>query len=148
MEKPLLVEKIQDGTVIDHIDAGVGLRVLQVLGIPSAAAGSRVALVMNVPSKSMGKKDILKIENLAVTQKDADRIALISPRARLNIIKGGKVAKKLDLKMPESMSGIAKCPNPRCVTNSESSVQTFFKREGKGVRCGFCERFFNAHELL
>ncbi len=144
----ILVEKIENGTVIDHIEAGRGLRVLQILGIAEGAPSGRVALMVNVPSKKMGRKDILKIEGFFADSKSANKIALACPRARLNIIKKGKVVQKIDVRLPEGMEGIARCPNPQCITNSEPSTTTYFAREGGMLRCGFCERLFDAPELV
>lgn len=145
--KPLLVEKISDGTVIDRIDAGKGWRVLAMLGLTSGAPQGRIALVVNVPSRQMGRKDILKIEGIYVDPKMANKIALISPHARLNIIMGSKVAKKLDVSLPDMVRGIGKCPNPKCITNSEMAETGFARRNGH-LRCRFCERLFNAEELV
>jgi len=145
--KPLLVEKISDGTVIDRIDAGKGWRVLAMLGLNSGAPQGRIALVVNVPSRHMGKKDILKIEGVYVEPKMANKIALISPQARLNIIKGSKVSKKLDVFLPDNVAGIGKCPNPKCISNSEK-IETGFSRRDHHLRCRFCERLFNAEELV
>jgi len=143
---PISVEKIESGTVIDHIEAGRGLKVLEVLGVKDDF-GSRVALVMNVPSKTMGKKDIVKIEGKFIDDKTADMIALISPKATINIVKKSEVSEKRNVRMPKSVQGILKCPNPKCITNFEK-IATEFGVEERGLRCGFCERVFEAEELI
>ena len=141
----LKVEKIANGTVIDHIKAGKGLRVLQILNIQVDYPG-KVALVMNVPSNKMGVKDIVKIADKHIDEKTADRIALIAPDASLNIIKDFEVVEKRKVKLRNRLSGIATCPNPNCITNQEK-IESDFKFDGKGVRCLYCERLFKPEEL-
>ena len=146
----LKVEKIESGTVIDHIRAGRGLDVLEILGINSSYQG-RVALVMNVPSKRMGKKDIVKIEGKHIDEHTADKIALIAPEATLNIIKNSNVSEKRVLKMPTNFVGILKCLNPKCITNHERADTIFSVEKESGgtfLRCAFCERAFPADELV
>lgn len=141
----LKVEKIENGTVIDHIKAGKGPRVLEILCIQTDYPG-KVALVMNVPSNKMGKKDIVKISDKHIDEKSADRIALIAPEASLNIIKNSEVIEKRKVKLRSRLNGIAKCPNPNCITNHEK-METDFKLEAKGARCAYCERLFKPEEL-
>ncbi|MBI4399192.1 aspartate carbamoyltransferase regulatory subunit [Candidatus Micrarchaeota archaeon] len=142
---PLSVEKIENGTVIDHITPGKGLRVLGILQIDSEYKG-RVALVMNVPSKHIGKKDIVKIEGKLIDDKTADKIALISPNATLNLIKNSEVIEKRNVKLPKVLTAAFKCPNPKCITNAEL-VETKFLVEKETLKCYFCERYFKAEEL-
>jgi aspartate carbamoyltransferase regulatory subunit len=141
----LKVEKIPNGTVIDHISAGKGLRVLEILGIRAGYPG-KVALVMNGPSNKMGKKDILKIGGKHIDERTADRIALISPDATLNIIKEFEVVEKRKVKLRSRLTGIARCPNPNCITNHEQMASDF-KLEEKNLRCAYCERLFMPDEL-
>ncbi len=146
---PLSVEKIEDGSVIDHITAGHGLRVLNILRIDEKYAG-RVALVMNVPSKTMGKKDIVKIEGKFIDEKTADKIAVIAPQATLNIIKKGEVVSKDMVEIPSKLIGVFRCPNPKCITTSEKIETDFEVEKGErepGMRCAYCERKFTPEEL-
>ncbi|NYZ77039.1 aspartate carbamoyltransferase regulatory subunit [Candidatus Micrarchaeota archaeon] len=143
----LTVDVIEMGTVVDHIQAGMGAKVLKILGIDESYP-NRVALVMNVPSKRMGKKDIVKIEGKIISEGSVNTIALISPGASINIIKNSKVEKKFEVQLPDKLSGIGKCPNPNCMTNSESDVSKAFTKEDSGYRCHFCERLFRAEELV
>ena len=142
----LKVETIEQGTVIDHIQAGRGRKVLEILGIKEEYA-ERVALVMNVPSKTMGKKDIVKIEGKMVEGKLANLVALVAPNSTINIIKNGKVAQKYKVELPGLLTGIGICPNPNCVTNFESAEKKF-QKENEGYRCNYCERVFKAEELV
>ncbi len=141
----LKVEPIENGTVIDHIQAGKGKRVLELLGIIEGYEG-RVALVMNVNSKTMGKKDIVKIADKFIEGELANLVALVSPKSSINIIKGSKVSKKYQVELPDSLQGIGICPNPNCISNVESAERKF-QRHDELYRCFYCERLFRAEEL-
>ena len=142
---PLVVEKIKDGTVIDHIAAGKGASVLRILSAHYPAGGA-AALILNVHSKKLGRKDIVKMEGIFVEEKFANRISLLAPGATMNIIRGGRVADKHSVAVPRVLSGMLRCPNPRCITNSEGA-ETSFSAEGKKFRCRHCERAFLAEEF-
>jgi aspartate carbamoyltransferase regulatory subunit len=142
----LKVDEIEIGTVVDHIKAGKGNKVLNILNIGETYP-HRVALMMHMPSKKSKTKDIVKIEGKVVDQKHANIIALLSPGATINIIKGGKVEKKFSVELPDELVGAGKCPNPNCITNSEETENAFRREEG-GYRCAFCERLFAAEELV
>lgn len=144
----LNIEPIEKGTVIDHIKAGMGAKVLRIMGIGDDYQ-YRVALVMHAPSKKMVEKDIVKIAEKIITEKEADIIALVSPGATVNIIKNGKVEKKFNVELPEKLDGLGICPNPNCITNSETDVKKIFMKEGENnYRCYYCERLFKAKELV
>ena len=142
---PLEVQKINEGTVIDHVTAGAGAKVLQILSSSYPVKGM-AALIINAPSKKFGRKDIVKIEGVFIDEKIANRIALIAPQATMNIIKGGRVVDKHRVEMPHSIAGLVKCPNPKCITNFER-VDTTFVHEGHYLRCRHCERVFKPGEL-
>jgi aspartate carbamoyltransferase regulatory subunit len=142
----LKVDIIENGTVVDHIKAGAGKKVLDLLGVKEGYP-YRVALVMNVPSKKTGKKDILKIEGKFVSKEKTDAIALLSPGATVNLIKEGKVAEKTQAKLPSKLEGIGRCPNPNCISTLEKTAARFDK-EGEKYRCTYCERVFNPEELV
>ncbi|MCX6768828.1 MAG: aspartate carbamoyltransferase regulatory subunit [Candidatus Micrarchaeota archaeon] len=136
----LKVDIIEHGTVVDHIQAGMGKKVLDILGIDEKS-GNRVALVMNVTSSKMGKKDILKVEGVLISAEKTDAIALISPRATVNLIKDGKVVEKKQAELPEKLRGVGRCPNPNCISTQEKAPAKFHL-EGQKYRCGYCERTF------
>lgn len=139
------VDKIEMGTVVDHIKAGKAGKVMKLLDIGEKYP-HRVAIVLNVPSKRMKTKDIVKIEGKVVSQETANLIALVSPGATVNIVKGGEVEKKYDASLPKEVKDHGKCPNPNCITNE--SGQKHFKMDSDGYRCHFCERLFLAEELV
>jgi aspartate carbamoyltransferase regulatory subunit len=143
----LKVDVIENGTVIDHIKAGKGRKVMELLKIDENFP-HRVALVMNVPSKKLGKKDIVKIENIVISNETANLIALIAPNSTINIIKNSEIANKYQVSFPKQLEGVGVCPNPNCITNLEH-CKKFFKHEENGYyRCCFCERVFKAEELV
>ncbi len=142
----ITVDTINQGTVVDHIRQGMGIRVMDLLGIDKTYP-HRVALVMNVTSKKKKKKDIVKIEGILVSAEKTNVIALVSPNATINHIQDGKVVKKSKAELPEKVEGVGKCPNPKCITNHEGTPTEFSLDEGE-YRCSYCERKFKAGELV
>lgn len=141
MKKELKVPRIKDGTVIDHITAGNAVKVLHILGIPRTSS-SVVSVAMNVKSK-YGKKDIVKVENRELDPKEVDKIALIAPKATINIIRDYEVVKKHKVKLPGEIIGIVSCSNPTCVSNAKEPVESRFKiisRDPPKIKCYYCER--------
>ncbi len=136
----LIVSKIMNGTVIDHIPAGRATVVLGILGIDHTIK-NRISMVINAESKSMGKKDIVKIENRELKSEEADTIALVAPEATINIIRNYEVAKKMKIKVPESIARIIKCPNPLCITNNDVEAASRFAVISKNpiiLKCEYC----------
>ncbi|RLF40101.1 MAG: aspartate carbamoyltransferase regulatory subunit [Thermoplasmata archaeon] len=142
MKKELKIPRIKDGTVIDHITAGQALKVLRILGIPEGTK-SIVSVAMYVKSKKMGKKDIVKVENRELDPEEVNKIALIAPKATINIIRDYKVAKKFRVHIPDEIVGIVRCPNPNCISNSEEPIESRFvvvRRDPLVIKCYYCER--------
>jgi len=139
-EKLMKVQRIEHGTVIDHILPGRAFDVLRVLGVPS---DKTMSILLNSHSKKGGTKDILKIEDVELTSDEANRVALVSPRATVNFIHGGKVVKKFNAEAPRVVKGILTCSNPNCITNQNEPVETEFTRgpdDGHRYVCKYCER--------
>jgi aspartate carbamoyltransferase regulatory subunit len=150
MGEELKVKKIKDGTVIDHIMAGRGKKVLDILGIGDGYPNT-IALLMNVSSERIGHKDILKIENRTLKKEEVDKIALVAPNATWNVIKDFKIMKKSKIELPDILEGVLKCPNPKCVTNSDEPMTTKFMVEEKQpvrLRCNYCERMIDLKDVL
>jgi aspartate carbamoyltransferase regulatory subunit len=148
-EKELLVRKIENGTVIDHIPSGKGLKVVEILKVGESQNGSVIVLI-NAPSKKLGRKDVVKIENRELTKEETNKIALIAPNATINIIKDWEVVEKRKVSLPEILEGIIKCPNSNCITNSNEPITTKFVVEKKiplKLRCWYCERVFSENEI-
>ena len=141
MKKELKIPLIKDGSVIDHITAGNAVKVLHILGIPKGTS-SVVSVAMNVNSK-MGKKDIVKVENRELDPQEVDKIALIAPKATINIIRDYKVAKKHKVELPDEVIGLLSCSNPTCVSNAREPVKSRFKvvcKDPPKIKGYYCER--------
>lgn len=131
------IKKIEHGIVIDHIEAGLGLKVLDYLKIKS---DDQIALIMNVESKKLGKKDLLKIEN--INEVNLDAIGLLDHNATVSYIENYKTVKKITLSLPEKIINIIKCKNPRCITMVEKDIDqklTLFDAQRKIYRCEYCD---------
>jgi len=141
MKKELKIPLIKDGSVIDHITAGNAVKVLHILGIPKGTSAV-VSVAMNVNSK-MGKKDIVKVENRELDPQEVDKIALIAPKATINIIRDYKVAKKHKVELPDEVIGLLSCSNPTCISNAREPVKSRFKvvcKDPPKIKCYYCER--------
>ena len=139
--KELKIQPIKDGTVIDHITAGNAVKVLHIMGIPRSSS-SIVSVAMNVKSK-MGKKDIVKVEDRELDPQEVDKIALIAPKATINIIRNYEVAEKYRVNLPDEIHGILKCSNPTCISNFNEPVKSRFlviSRDPLRIKCYYCER--------
>lgn len=133
----LRVEPIQEGIVLDHIRAGMGMRIFQELGLGDK--GLTVALLMNVPSTKLGRKDMIKITG--VLDLDLTKLGLLDPGITVNYIRGGGVVRKVKPGLPERAVGLIRCRNPRCITSTESYVVSEFTLANpatKEYRCAFC----------
>jgi len=142
----LSINGIGKGLVIDHIKAGLGIKIFNYLGLDKA--GFTVALIMNAPSVKLGKKDIIKIEN--AIDIDYTVLGLIDPNITINIIEDEVIRKKIKLKLPEKVENIIKCKNPRCVTSIEKYIPHLFYLvdEGKGeYRCQYCDESYTLSEV-
>jgi len=147
-EKTLSVSAIKDGTVIDHIAAGSALTIVHLLKIIEQQ--NRVTLGLNLSSRSLGRKDLLKIENRFLTEKEAQNIAIFAPQATINIIRSYQIQKKIHAVLPAIVEQILVCPNSRCVSLYEPIDSVFFVEEFKKqvqLRCKFCERTFARNEI-
>ena len=130
------IDAIENGYVIDHIPAGKGMRVYEILNL--GALSCQVAIITSAKSKKNYSKDIIKINDLI--DLDLDVIAYIAPDATVNIIKNSQRVEKRKLSMPEELRDVIKCPNPRCICNNESISHIFRLTDDKGTyRCLYCE---------
>lgn len=132
------IDSIKNGIVIDHITAGKGMRIYNILGLDSLDCS--VALIKNVSSSKRGKKDIIKID--AEFDVDTDILGYVDPGATVNIIKNEETVEKKKLELPEKLTNIIACKNPRCITSTEQELPQIFKltdKEKKIYRCIYCE---------
>jgi len=142
------VYAIKNGTVIDHIPQGKGLKIIHLLGLDKSC-NNIVTLGMGFDSKRYSKKDIVKIEKRELTAEEVNKIAVIAQTATLNIIRNYKIVKKHQVAIPEILEKIIRCPNPNCVTNHEPGKTKFLviKKKPIQLHCYFCERSFAIEEI-
>lgn len=146
----LRVRKIEAGTVIDHINSGRALTVLEILGI-TERTDQPVSVLMNVPSNQFGKKDIVKIEGREVEKEEINKIALTAPNATINVIEDYEVIEKKEVEFPDKIEGVVDCSNPECITNTDEPVSSTFKVVGESpvrLRCDYCERVTEEDEII
>jgi aspartate carbamoyltransferase regulatory subunit len=138
-KKELQIAALQNGTVIDHIPSEQLFKVVSLLGIEKLK--TPVTIGYNLDSKKMGSKGILKISGKFFEQDEINRITLIAPEAKLNIIRDYEVAEKKLLHLPDELTGIVKCNNPKCITNNEPMKTRFqvIDKENVTLKCQYCE---------
>ncbi len=142
----LAVRRIKEGTVIDHVDPAKALRVLSALGV-TGQDGNMVTIAINAPSQKLGKKDIVKVENKFLKADETDKIALISPRATVNIISNYKVVEKRKVKLPDILEGLLQCSNPTCISNSDEPLKPkllVLNRDPPKLQCQYCMRMMES----
>ena len=148
--RQLLVRRIKDGTVIDHIESGKALLVLRTLDI-TGKEGNVITVALNVPSIKHNKKDIIKVENRFLEKNETNKLALIAPHATINIIKDYKLFEKRKIQLPDSIIGVFKCTNLKCVTNSDEYIKPIINiidKEKIILRCKYCFRTLTINELV
>lgn len=135
----LNVGKIEEGFVLDHIQAGKSLSIYHHLGLDKLDC--TVAIIKNARSGKLGKKDILKVE-CDINMLDMDVLAVIDHRITVNVIKNGEIVEKRDLQLPKEIKNVFRCKNPRCITSIEQELPHIFylADEAKDIyRCRYCE---------
>ena len=139
--KELVVSALENGTVLDHIPAENVYKALDLLGLKDIE--NQITIGINLNSKAQGRKGIIKIEDRFFEDEELGKLALIAPMATVNVIRDFKVVEKKSLELPKEVIGIAKCRNPKCVTNHQP-IRTRFTTVKKGdevsLLCHFCEK--------
>ena len=151
MEKSeLKIKAIENGTVIDHITANKALHILKILELPNSDT-TNVTIAMNVRSGEIGRKDIVKIENRELDHNELNQIALIAPKATINIIRDYKPIKKDKIILPKKITSIIECTNPKCITNYENEPITpifhVIEISPTVVRCHYCEKLIKKEDI-
>ena len=149
MEHTLKVEALANGTVIDHIPAGQGRRILKLFRM--SESGERIYIGFNLPSRRTGKKDLIKVENITFTPAQANQLALFAPNATVNVIENFKVKEKLTLGVPDTVDGMLTCPNSNCISRSEPVASSFSVKSHAGevhLKCRYCEKEFDHQVVL
>ena len=146
----LKIKAIENGTVIDHITANKALHILKILGLPDEDI-INVTVAMNVFSRETGQKDIVKIENREIDHEELNQIALIAPKATINIIRDYDVVKKDKIILPNEITSIIKCTNNKCITNYENEpITSKFKvieTQPPVLRCHYCEKILKNEDI-
>ena len=135
----LNVGKIEEGFVLDHIQAGKSLSIYEHLQLDKLDC--TVAIIKNARSGKMGKKDILKVE-CNIDQLDLDVLAFIDHNIPVNVIKDGKIVEKKELVLPKTIKNVIKCKNPPCITSIEQELPHIFilaDAQKEVYRCKYCE---------
>ena len=148
-QSELMVRRIKEGTVIDHIDEGKGLQVLDALRI-NGQDGSLITLAMNVPSGKSKKKDIIKVENKFLKDDDTNKTAIIASKRTSNIIKNYKLIEKRRVGLPNEIDKIFRCTNPDCITNSTEHIESIMDvidKEGMVLKCRYCARILDVSKI-
>ena len=147
----ILVRKIKDGTVIDHIPAGMAFTVLRILGLVRSPE-SRLAVIVNTDSGKYGRKDIIKIENKYIEGDLLNKIALIAPHATINIIKDYEIVEKYRVDLPDKIENVVRCSNPVCITNSDREAVTpsfnVVSKEPVRLKCTYCGRYTEFDDII
>jgi aspartate carbamoyltransferase regulatory subunit len=149
-EKVLVIPKIENGIVIDHIPAGLGVRVLEVLHAWPGLAAGVITLGCNLQSTRMGRKDMIKLWVPDLPNRLVEHICLVSPGATVKRIEGYRVAHRWVAVSPAEIRDLVRCRNPACVTNHERDARTRFVAiddNHRRFRCAYCERVFALDEL-
>ena len=140
MNKELQVKALENGTVIDHIPSDKLFKVVSLLKMEGLK--NQITIGNNLSSKQMGTKGIIKVADRYYAEEEVNRIALIAPMAKINVIKNFEVIEKKILTLPDNFTGLVKCPNPKCITNNEPMKTRFetVSKEPVVLKCLYCER--------
>ena len=148
-QKELKVSALENGTVLDHIPAENVYKALEILDLKDIE--SQITIGINLVSKQHGKKGIIKIADKFFEDDELNKLALIAPKATVNVIKDFKVVEKKTLVMPKEVIGIAKCRNPKCVTNHQpikTRFATVVKDNEIQLLCHFCEKISSTKNVF
>jgi aspartate carbamoyltransferase regulatory subunit len=145
--KQMSVSALENGTVIDHIPSKNLFKVIQILGLDRI--DHQITFGTNLESKKLGRKAIIKISGIYFEDEDINRIALVAPDAKLNIIKDYEVVEKKEVVVPDNITGIARCMNPKCITNFEHVTTRFrvVSKKNVALKCYYCEKITNQENL-
>ncbi len=150
LEEKLKIDKISKGTVIDHIDAGYALTILNLTGLEESK--NLMTIGVNVSSKKHNSKDIIKIEGVFLNKIQMQQISILSPNATISLIEKYKVIEKKKVKLPSTIRKLILCENTTCISNSvkEPITTEFMVLEEKPlkIQCIYCERIYKLEEIV
>ncbi|KAB7898519.1 aspartate carbamoyltransferase regulatory subunit [Rouxiella sp. S1S-2] len=148
-DNKLQVEAIKCGTVIDHIPAQIGFKLLSLFKLTET--DQRITIGLNLPSNELGRKDIIKIENTFLTEQQVNQLAVYAPHATVNRIDDYVVVKKLQPSLPDRIEGVLRCPNGNCISRFEPVTSSFAVKNRHGevhLQCKYCEKEFEHQVVL
>ncbi len=148
-DNKLQVEAIKSGTVIDHIPAQVGFKLLTLFQLTETE--QRITIGLNLPSREQGRKDLIKIENTFLTDEQVNQLALYAPHATVNRIEEYEVVGKSKPSLPSRIDKVLVCPNTNCISRSEPVHSSFAVKkhdENISLKCKYCEKEFAHHVVL
>ncbi|MDE7411537.1 MAG: aspartate carbamoyltransferase regulatory subunit [Paramuribaculum sp.] len=147
-KKELAVAALRCGTVIDHVPNDVLFKAVKILGIENIK--SHVTIGNNLSSKRLGSKGIIKVADVEFAEDVINRIALIAPHAKINIIRDFDVVEKRYVTLPDEIVGIVRCDNPKCITNNEPMRTRFsvIDRDNLTIRCHYCGRTVKSEDAI
>ena len=149
MEEKLKIVKISKGTVIDHIDAGYALTILNLTGLDEVK--NLITIGVNVSSKKFNTKDIIKIENVFLNEIQMQQISILSPNATISLIENNNVIEKKKVKLPNIIKKLILCVNQTCISNSDEPISTEFivlEEKPLKIQCVYCERIYKLEEIV
>ena len=146
-KKELQVAALENGTVIDHIPSEKLFTVVSLLGLQEMS--NNITIGFNLASKKLGKKGIIKVADRFFTNEEINRIAVVAPNVKLNIIRNYEVVEKREVVLPDELRGIVKCANPKCITNNEPMPTRFhvIDKENCVIKCHYCEKEQRREEI-
>ncbi len=147
--KKLKVSAIENGTVLDHIPANQLFKVINILNLTECV--NQITFGANLESKQLGKKAIIKVTDRYFQDDEINKIALVAPQAKINIIKNFEVVEKRIIGVPNEINGIVKCSNPKCITNHqpvETRFTTINENGNLKLHCHFCEKITESDNFI
>ncbi|MHA1291159.1 MAG: aspartate carbamoyltransferase regulatory subunit [Promethearchaeota archaeon] len=149
-ENKLKIGRICKGTVIDHIDAGYALTILNLTGLDESP--NLMTIGVNVPSNKFGKKDLIKIENVFLNKVQMQQISILSPNATISLIENYEVIEKKKVKLPKIIKKLILCVNKTCISNSHKEpIDTEFlvlEEKPLKIQCIYCDRIYKLDEII
>ncbi len=147
IDREFKVYRIENGIVIDHIPHWGAYKVIEILGLQGQEP--LVTVGFGLASQKMGKKDLLKVENLSLTQEDINRIAIVAPSATINRVEDSRIVDKFKVRLPDEIYGLVRCANPGCITRHEPAPPRFvtLRRHPVVLRCHYCSHVVGGEDI-
>ena len=132
----MMVAALENGSVIDHIPTDKLFTVAQLLDLEKCS--TEVVIANNLKSQVMNRKGLIKISGKFFTEDEINKLAVVCPNIRVVVIRDYKVAEKIEVTLPETLTDIVKCANPVCITNNEPMRTVFYRKDGQTLKCRYC----------